>query len=228
MPITTIIKRELFSYFTTMTGWVLVGLFVFVSAVYFVLINVLGLLPNYSITLHNKTLMFMILVPAMTMRLFAGDVRQITDRLLFTLPVGSGEIVLGKFLGVVILFLSALGITVMFPVILSFFGYLPVAQIAGTFIGFAFVGCSFVAIGLLISSISNSQILSAISTFCVLLVLFLAEAIAPGLRWMFIMSRFDNFARGILNISDIVYYVTFIAAIVFFTIIVVDSRQSRG
>ena len=290
MSITTIIKRELLSYFATMTGWVFIGLFVFVSSVYFVLINVLGLLPDYNLTLHNKTLMFMILIPALTMRFFAGEVRQSTDRLLFTLPISASEIVLGKFFGGVILFLSALGITIMFPFILSFFGSLPIAQIAGTFIGFAFVGCSFIAIGLLISSIANSQILSAILTFCVLLLLFLAEAIAlslpsgelasavyafflvaaiavlfhrltknfyisitigalgsflialtyftmndmyrglmsSSLRWISIMSRFDNFARGILNISDIVYYVTLTAALVVITIIVVDARRNKG
>jgi len=229
---TTIIKRELFSYFATMTGWVFLGLFVLTSAVYFLLINVLGLLPDYNVTLHNKTLMFMILIPALTMRFFAGEVRQSTDRLLFTLPISPAEIILGKFFGGVLLFLSALGITVIFPVILSFYGTLPVAQIAGTFIGFAFVGCSFIAVGLLISSLSNSQIISAIVTFCALLFLFLVDMyaglMATSLRGLSVMSRFDNFARGILNISDIVYYITFSIALVLITVVVAEARRSRG
>ena len=284
-----IIKRELFSYFATMTGWIFIGLFVLISAVYFLIINVLGFLPDYNVTLHNKILMFMILIPALTMRFFTGEVRQSTDRLLFTLPVSPGEIILGKFFGGVLLFLSALAITVIFPVILSFYGTLPIAQIAGTFMGFAFVGCSFIAVGLLISSLSNSQIVSAIATFCALLLLFLVEVIALGLpsgevasviyafsvvaavtgliymltknfyitmtvgslgsflvaltyftinemytglmatslRGLSIMSRFDNFARGILNISDIVFYITFSTALVVITIVVAEARR-RG
>ncbi|MCL2873842.1 MAG: ABC transporter permease [Defluviitaleaceae bacterium] len=286
----TIIKRELLSYFATMTGWVFIGLFVFMSAVYFSIINVLGLLPYYNLTLQNKTIMFMIFVPALTMRFFAGEARQNTDKLLFTLPISAVEIVLGKFFGGVLLFLFALGLTLIFPFILSFFGTLPVAHIAGTFIGFALVGCAFIAVGLLISAVSNSQILSAIGTFCTILFLFLVDVVVSILpsgelasviyafalviiaavllyaftknfyaamttgamgsflialtyfamndmytglitrsfRWLSIMSRFDNFSRGILNISDIIYYITFAAALVIITITVVDVRRNEG
>lgn len=285
-----IIKRELFSYFVTMSGWVFIGFFVLMSAVYFTLINVFSQIPDYSITLNNETILFLILIPALTMRFFAGEARQNTDRLLFTSPVNVNQIVLGKFFGALLLFLSALAITAIFPIILSFFGTLPAAKIIGTFVGFAFVGCSFIAVGLFVSSLSNSQIISAIGTLCALLLLFLIDVIiqvlpssgiasvifvaiivlavsiffykitksfyisitlgslsaflaalvyflkndlytgliAKILNWLSIMSRFDNFAKGILNLSDIVYYITFSAAFIFLTVTVTEARRNKS
>jgi len=284
----TILKRELLSYFITMTGWVFAGLFMLMSAVYFLMINVFGLMPDYSLTLQNAAIMFMILVPALCMRFFTGEVRQNTDRLLYTLPVKPSEIVIGKFLGGVLLFLFSLVLTVIFPAILSAFGTLPTAQIAGTFIGFFFLGCAFIAVGLLVSSLSNSQVISAIGTFCAILFLFLIDVVSVMLpaspfaslvfafaiivlltAWLFVvtknfyvvmtmvavgsfiialtyfamndlyiglparvlrglsvMSRFDSFARGILNVADIIYYITFTASLVIVTIAVI--KRSLG
>ena len=117
-----IIKKELRTYFTTLTGYAFLGFFVLITGYFFVSQNIAGASMDYSETLIGTMIMFLILVPVLTMRLFAEEARQKTDQLLYTSPLRVTDIVVGKFIAASLLFLIGLAITMIFPFILSKYG----------------------------------------------------------------------------------------------------------
>ena len=275
-----IYKREIKMYFSSMIGYVFIAFFVLITAVYFSLQNILSLSPDFQYVFSSVIMMFLILAPMLTMRLLSEEKKQRTDQMLLTSPVSIPAIVLGKYLAAVTVFLISLVITGIFPVILSFFGTVAVAQILGSYIGFFLLGSAFIAVGLWISSITDNQIVSAVATFvavflllmvetivqaasgsesfslmfagviallialyvyyntknaevsitvfiieaAVLLILyFVKRSIFTGLAGKFammfaVLTRFNSFAMGLLDVSSVVYFISFIAVFLYFTV----------
>ena len=142
-----IYKREIKMYFSSMIGYVFIAFFVLITAVYFSLQNILSLSPDFQYVFSSVIMMFLILAPMLTMRLLSEEKKQRTDQMLLTSPVSIPAIVLGKYLAAVTVFLISLVITGIFPVILSFFGTVAVAQILGSYIGFCLLCSAFIAVG---------------------------------------------------------------------------------
>ena len=286
---TSIIKKELRAYFTSMIGYVFLAFLVFMTALFFVVHNLLEALPHYNLVLSNVGMIFMILIPMLTMRLFAEEAKQKTDQLLYTSPVSVMAVVLGKYAAALLLFLIGMGITVIFPVALAPFGELPVAQITGAFVGAILLGACFISVGLFVSVLADNQIVAAVAAFAALFLLTVLDAViavlprdrvsslffvlffavlaayllydstksaaagiltalagsgaagtayafAPSafdglimnaLGWFSLMARFGYFHMGILNAADVVYYVSFIALFLVFTIGVIEKRRWR-
>jgi ABC-2 type transport system permease protein len=172
-----IIKKELHHYFTSLIGYLFISFFVLISAVFLVIINLMFLDPNYTHVLVNTLFALLIIVPVLTMRTFSEETRQKTDQLLFTSPLTITQIVVGKYIGLVIIFSISLGITVIFPIILSFFGNIPTAHITTAFIGYLLLTSAFISIGVFTSTLSDSQIISAIICFCILFFIYILEPI---------------------------------------------------
>ena len=116
-----IFKREMKMYFSSMIGYVVTAFFVLVTAIYFSLQNILSLSPQFEYVFNSVIMMFLILAPILTMRLLSEETKQKTDQLLLTSPVSVVGIVLGKFFAAVTVFIIALVITMLFPLILSFY-----------------------------------------------------------------------------------------------------------
>ena len=112
---TAIFKKEMRTYFNTLTGYAFLGFFVLITGYFFVSQNVAAYSADYSNTLVGTMIMFLILVPVLTMRLFAEEARQKTDQLLYTSPLKVTDIVLGKFLAAIFLFLIGIAVTMIFP-----------------------------------------------------------------------------------------------------------------
>lgn len=282
-----IYKREIKMYFSSMIGYVFIAFFVLITAVYFSLQNILSLSPDFQYVFSSVIMMFLILAPMLTMRLLSEEKKQRTDQMLLTSPISIPAIVLGKYLAAVTVFLISLVITGIFPVILSFFGTVAVAQILGSYIGFFLLGSAFIAVGLWISSITDNQIVSAVATFvavflllmvetivqaasgsesfslmfagviallialyvyyntknaevsitvfiieaAVLLILyFVKRSIFTGLAGKFammfaVLTRFNSFAMGLLDVSSVVYFISFIAVFLYFTVRVIEKRR---
>lgn len=164
-----------------MIGYCFIGFFVLITAIYFSIYNVLTLNTSYELVFMNVISLFFLLVPVLTMRLLSEEAKQKTDQLLLTAPVKVISIVLGKYLAAICLFAIALLITVIFPIILCFFGKIETAHILGMYVGVFFLGTCLIAIGLWISSLTDNQVIAAIGSFAVLFLLFMAETIAAGL-----------------------------------------------
>ena len=158
-----VFRRELRAYFVSPIGFVFVGFFILIAGVFFAISNLLSGNPSFTGVLSSLTFIFLFLVPILTMRLISEETRQKTDQLLITSPLSITGIVLGKYLAAVGVFVITLLITVLFPVIMSFFALLGLGwwEILGGYIGFLLMGCAFISIGLFFSSLTDNQLIAA-------------------------------------------------------------------
>ena len=170
-----IFKKELKGYFQSPTGYIFLGFFLLLAGIFFALNNLMTGSPLFIGVLSNLTFTFLITVPVLTMRLLSEEQRHKTDVLLLTNPVGVTGIVLGKYFAAVVFFLIGLAVTVLFPIAMSFFGDLGGWEIVAGYIGFALLGCAFIAVGLFVSSMTENQVISAVTSFAALLFLWILD-----------------------------------------------------
>jgi len=172
-----VFKKEIRTYFSTLSGYVFLGFFVLINAYFFSSFNVGGGSPDYSGTLTYTFSMFLILIPVLTMRLFAEEVRQKTDQLLYTSPISIWKIVFGKFLAAVSLFLLGTVIIALFPIILNFYGEVNFVQTFGCFLGYFLLGAALISAGLFISVLTDNQIIAAVGTFAMVFFILMMDSI---------------------------------------------------
>lgn len=172
-----IYKRELRSYFQSITGCVFVAFLVAFTGIYFMAYNMTMGYPYFSYTLSGSLIVFLVGIPLITMRSFSEERKNKTDQMLLTAPVSLGKIVAGKYLAMVTVIAIPNVIFCIFPLIIQAQGtaYLTVDYIS---IGIFFLlGCVYAAIGMFLSSLTESQIIAFISTFGILLILYLWDGI---------------------------------------------------
>lgn len=172
-----IYKRELKSCFLSMTGPVFVAFLIAFTGIYFMAYNMTAGYPYFSYTLSGSLIVFLVGIPLITMRSFSEERKNKTDQMLLTAPVSLGKIVMGKYLAMVTVIVIPNVVFCVFPLIIKSQGtaYLAVDYIS---IGvFFLLGCVYAAIGMFISSLTESQIIAYISTFGILLVLYLWDGI---------------------------------------------------
>ncbi|MBQ9767118.1 MAG: ABC transporter permease, partial [Lachnospiraceae bacterium] len=165
-----IYKKELRAYFNSVIGWLFIAFFLAFVGLYFFLYNLLEGYSFIGYALSSVTLIFALLVPMVTMRIMAEENRQKTDQLLLTSPLPIWKIVVGKYLALVTLIAIAMTVICLYPLILAQFGMVNFAMSYGAIFGFFLIGCAYLAIGLFISSITESQAFAAVMTFIVVLI----------------------------------------------------------
>ncbi len=177
-----VFRRELAAYFVSPIGFTFIGFFILLAGVFFAISNLLSGNPNYTGVLGSITFIFLFVVPILTMRLISEETRQKTDQLLITSPLGITGIVVGKYFAAVGVFLITLLITLIYPIIMSFFalGGLGWWEIIGGYIGFFLLGSSFIAVGLFFSSLTDNQLIAAVETFAALLLIWILDFIAQS------------------------------------------------
>lgn len=173
-----IYKKELRSYFTSMIGFVFIAFFLVIIGIYFTIYNLLLGYANFEYTLSGITFIFVLLVPLLTMRLMAEENRQKTDQLLLTSPLSAFSIVMGKFLAVFSIFLIVMLITCTYPIIMMKYGTISTATSYAAIFGFMLLGGAYLAMGLFISSLTESQVVAAVISFIVFLFTILMESLA--------------------------------------------------
>ena len=173
----TICKKELRSYFTSMTGYVFIAFMLLLTGIYFTAYNMNMKYPMLGYTLSSVTFAFLIITPVLTMRSLAEEKKQKTDQLLFTSPVSIGQIVLGKYLALAGVFLVPVIVMGFYPLIMSRFGTVSMPMAYSALLGFFLLGCANIAVGLFLSSVTESQIIAAVLTFAVLFVCYMMEGI---------------------------------------------------
>jgi len=191
-----VFRKEMLTYFTTAIGYIFMGVFLLISGILFTTSNIFGMSSDYASFLGGLIFIFLLVIPLLTMKILSEEKKQKTDQLLMTAPLGTGKIILGKYLAAVCLFLMTLIITGLYPLFLSFHGRMDTAQIFGTYIGFFLLGCSFISIGIFISALTDSQASAAILTFCVLIITwvidflggFMPVSILSGLTFALILT----------------------------------------
>jgi ABC-2 type transport system permease protein len=186
--------------------------------------------------LMNSAIIILFIMPMITMRTYAEEKRSGTIELLLTSPLTDLEIIFGKFIGALGLYAAMLAVTLFDIALLFFFGRPEWRAILAGYLGLLLLGGCFVALGLLISSLTKNQIVAGVVTFAVFLMLWIvnwtADQAGPTMRAVLnhlsIIDHFDDFARGVIDTKHIVYYVSFIAFGLFLTAKSVDSERWRG
>ena len=229
-----IYRRELQSYFFSPLGYVFMGSFLFVSGIFFAFGNIMSVSSSFGTMLSNVSFIFMLVVPILTMRLMSDERRTKTDQLLLTSPVSLWSIVVGKFFAACTVFLLTLVLTGVYVIILSAYGSISFGEVFVNYLGFFMTGCCMIAVGLFISTQTESQVTAAIATFGAILLIYLMGSIVSVisinfigvvLEWLSLFSRFSDFTNGILNISSTIYMITFSAVFLFLTVASVEKRR---
>ena len=173
-----IYKNELRQYFNSMIGFVFLAFFLVIIGIYTWAYNLSSGLGNFEVTLGGISFMYVLLVPILTMRIVAEENRQKTDQLLYTAPVSLTKIIVGKYFAVLTLFSCAFIPICIYPLIIHMYGTdVRLAPAYSSIIGFYLLGAATIAIGLFISSLTESQVIASVVSFITLLLTFLLSNI---------------------------------------------------
>ncbi len=229
-----IFQRELRAYFQTPVGYIFIGMFLAVSGYFFAVSNLLPKSPDLGEVLSNMLMMFLFLIPILTMRLLSEEKNSRTDQLLLTAPVSVRSIVLGKFAAACAMYLITLAVTLLYLFVIGMHGTPDYAKIFCNYLGFVLLGFAFISVGLFVSSLTQNQSSAAIGTFAALMLLYAMDWSQSVIHSKVLLAILDcinvtkwyaEFGLGVLSIPAIVYYMSFTAVFLLFTIRVVDRRR---
>lgn len=187
-----IFKKELKQYFFSMIGFVFLAFFLALIGLYTWAGNLSQGIGNFELTLGNLTFIYVILIPILTMRIVAEDNKQRTDQLLYTAPVSLTKVILGKYLAVMALFTIGIAIISLYPLLINMYGQDVRLSLAySSIIGYYLLGAANIAIGVFISSLTESQVIAAVISFIVLLLSTMLTSIAS-------MVPSDSFSQAVI------------------------------
>lgn len=229
-----ILKRELSAYFNSAIAYVVMAVYFFFAGLYFYFYCFESNTTSLTGVFNNMIYIILFLVPIITMKSLAEEKRQKTDQALLTAPVNLTEIVMGKFLGAYILYAICSVIFLVFAVVISFFAAPSWSVILCTFIGVLLFGAALIAINIFISVLTESMIVAAIFGMAVGFVILMMstftsvipfEWLSAALEKINFITYYVNFSYGLLNITDIVFFLSFAALFIFFTVRVLEKRR---
>ena len=231
-----IMRKELRTYFASPVAYVVIAAFLFISGYLFA---ILVTAPtgqgeaSMAIVFGNVAVILLLIAPALTMRLLAEEQRSGTIELLLTSPVQDWEVVVGKYLASVVLFLVPVAMTVVFPVILFRYGNPDIGPMIGGYVGMVLFGAAFLAIGVLASSLTQNQVIAALVAVAILLALWLLNAftsafrppISDALNYLTIIGHYSDFGRGVIDSKDVIYYLSVIVVALFLGTRALETRR---
>jgi ABC-2 type transport system permease protein len=185
---------------------------------------------------QNVTILILFLLPAITMRAYSEEKRSGTIELLLTSPVTDLQIILGKFFGAMALYAAMLAVTVIHIAILFYFGNPEWKPIVTTYLGLMLFGGCFISVGLLISSLTKNQIVAFVASLGVFLLLWIIDwmgsftgpTVSSVLTYVSIIGHLEDFTKGVLDTTHLIYYLSFISFGLFLTAKSVDTERWRG
>lgn len=249
-----ICKKEIKTYFTSPIAYVAITVFLvligffFYSLIWWFNSQSLQMAQNpsyyqqlninqmvYSPLFHNMSIILLLMVPLLTMRLFSEEKRRQTDELLFTSPISVNQIILGKYFASLFVLLVMLFLTGILSIFVFAYGNPELVPVLNGYLGLFLAGAAFISAGIFFSSLTENQIVSAILTFGTLLLFWILNwaSYSAGGMWKSVLSylsffqHFDDMTRGILDTTDLVFYLSFIFLGLFLTHSVIQSRRWR-
>lgn len=254
--IAAIARKELKSYFNSPIGYVLIGAFALLFGYFFIAVLAFFVRQSMQMSqfaaggggtanvneqmirplLLNASVLILFILPMVTMRTYAEEKRSGTIELLLTSPVTDFQIIMGKFFGAFALYALMLAVTLIHMGVLFYFGNPEWRPIATGYLGLLLMGGAFISVGLLVSSLTKNQIVAVMITFSVFLLFWVIDWIGsfsgPTLSaltsYLSITQHFDDFTKGVLDLSHLVFYLSFIGFGLFLTAKAVDSERWRG
>jgi ABC-2 type transport system permease protein len=254
--ILAIANKELRSYFTSPIAYIVIGLFAALYGFFFWAIlqyfvaqsmqmGQLGMQGPQSMNVNqqlirplvqNVTILVLFLMPMVTMRTYSEEKRSGTIELLLTSPLSDFQIIMGKFLGAMALYCIMLAVTLIHMAILFIYGRPEWKPILTSYIGLLLLGGCFISLGLFISSLTKNQIVAGMVTFAVFLFLwiitwigsFSGPTVDKLTTYLSIIDHLDDFGKGVIDTTHVIYYLSFITFGLFLTAKSVDSERWRG
>ena len=228
-----ILKRELSAYFASPIGYIYLAVFYVFSGYFF-----FGVLYSNTTSLSNvfngMFTIIMLLIPILTMQLLSEDRKNKTDQALLTAPINLISLVMGKFLSALIVYALGVAITLVYAIIIATFARPDWMVICGNIVGMLLLGAALIAIGMFISALTENQVIAAVGGFAAGFSLILVDSLSTlvTIDWLssFIsglsfMVRYDEFTSGILDISNVLFFVSVCAVFIFFTVRVFEKRR---
>ncbi len=228
-----IFKREFKSYFSTPIGYIVLAAFYFFLGMFFSLIYSYGA-PDIATVITAMSSVIVFALPVLTMRIMSEDRRQKVDQILLTAPVGLTSIVLGKFFAALAVFALGFAPTVIFEIIIMSYVSVNILSYIYALLGVLLLGGALIAIGMFISSLTESSVVSAILTLVInILVLYISnlasmikvEWISTVFEKAAFITAFESFGENIFSIADIVYFLSIIAIFIFLCVRSLEKRR---
>jgi ABC-2 type transport system permease protein len=254
-----ILDREIKSYFSSPIAYVVIGLFLLISGIFFYLIvsnfvqvcmradmeaqyyrmappklnvNMMAIRP----ILHNMSLFALFFLPLVTMKLYSDEKKTGTIELLQTSPITNLQSILGKFAAGSTLYLVMLGFTSLYMILLFIYGKPEIGPVLTGYLGLLLLGLSYISFGVFFSSVTDNQIIAAVSTMAFILFFwaigwlsgFVNPQVGNVLSNFSLIEHFEDFSKGILDTKHIVYYLSFISMGLFLSFVSIESSRWRG
>ena len=249
-----IFKRELKVYFTSPIAYamlfiflIITGYFFYSNVAYYALvamqaarnpftegINIIDMV--LSPLFGNISVVMLLMLPVLTMRLFAEEKKSGTYELLFSYPLRDAEVLVGKYLAALAVFTLMIGLTGLYQLLLWNLGVSEPGVVLSGYLGLFLAGAAFIALGIFISSLTENQIVAAVISFGLLLLFWVigwsSSVVGPPFGSIFeyisLVSHLMNFAKGIIDTADLAYYLCFIFFFLFLTLRSLESKRWRG
>lgn len=229
-----IYKRELNSYFNSAIAYIVMAVFFGFSAYFFVGTCFMGNTASLAYTFSNMFIILIFLTPILTMKSFSEEKRQRTDQALLTSPASLGEIVMGKYFGAMTLYGICCSIFLIYGLIVTMFVVPEWNVILCTLFGFYLLGGALIAIDIFISALTESQVIAAVVSMAVGLLIYLMNSITSMIevQWLIdflntisFTTYFANFTYGLFDIQGMIYFLSLIALFNFLTVRVFEKRR---
>jgi len=254
-----IFRREMQSYFVSPIAYVVIALFILVAGIFFYLFLSSFVQRCFEVDMYaqqwrqmsppmnlhewvtrpffgNIAMIALMILPLITMKLYAEEKKTGTIELIQTSPVTNAQILVGKYAAALALYVLMLLITFIYMLFLFSYGNPETGQIFSGYLGMFLIGASYIAIGLLFSTFTDNQVVAAVSTITVILIFWvigwLSSFLGPGLGEVFshisLIDHFQDFEKGVIDSRDIVFYLSFIFMSLYLSYVSIESARWRG
>ncbi len=230
----TIAMKDFKGYFISPIAYVILTLFLVIAGYFFSVILFISKEASIVPSSYNIVVTFLFLIPLICMKLFAEEKKSGTLEVLLTKPVRDVEVVLGKFLAAAFMLIIMLVLTGSYVGILAKFGEVEVGPTITVYFGLFLIGLSFVSLSVFASSLTKNQIIAAVLGFVFLLLMWLINSVSSYigseggiLDYIALSTHFDDFGRGVIDLRDIVFYLSFSVFFLFLSVKSIEVRKWR-
>jgi len=231
-----IMRKELRTYFVSPVAYVVIAAYLLMCGIFFAILLTAptgAAESSLNIVFGNVPVVLLIVAPALTMRLLAEEQKSGTVELLLTSPVRDWEVVVGKYLASVVLYLVPVVTTMLYILILKRYSSPDLGPMLGGYLGIVLLGAAFLAVGMLATALTQNQVVAALISIAILLALWLINAFAGAvqgplssvLEYLSVISHYSEFYSGVIDTRHVVYYLSVIVVSLFLSVRVLETRR---
>lgn len=234
---TAVLKHELRLYFHSLTAYVFGAFLLAFVGIGAVLYNIQAAVSNFEFVLNFSSLIFVVIVPILTMRVIAEGKKQKTDQLLYSLPISTTQVILGKYAALLILYLIPLAVISLYPLIFSQFGDVYLLTAYGSILAFFILGAALIAVGMFISSLTDNQGMAAGIGIAVILLNYYSVSLSEyvsstaagsAVALVVLILAMGGVIRYVTKNGTLAYWFSFVLIAVTVLLLFVDSSIFEG